>query len=488
MLEELKNETNKTLTENYATTYKSTLSDCLDLFATIGALRNADNDEIQKRFAKAFYEDKNLAMKTAFYARDVRGGLGERKVFRAILEWLKKNSPSSIIKNMNFIPEFGRFDDLFSLFGSSCEEHVLNFIKSGLQKDLESENPSLLAKWLPSINASDKNARALAKKISKSLGMDYKNYRRTLAGLRKKIKIIENSLREKDYTFDYSAQPSKAMLKYRNAFIRNDNERYKKFLVKVSKGEAKLNTGTLAPYEIILPLVNVFEFERDVFTPEELNSINVTWNAQEDFTHGENALAVVDGSGSMYRFCGAISPIAVALSLGIYFAERNTGEFRNHFITFSENPQLVEIKGENISEKVNYCMTFNEAANTDIQKVFELILNTAAKNNMPQDEMPATVYIISDMEFDSCTENSDLTNFEYAKKIFAEHGYKLPKLIFWNVDSRNTQQPVTMNEQGVALVSGTSPRIFSMITAGNVTPMEFMLEVLNSPRYENITA
>lgn len=489
MLEELKNEANKTLTENYAATYKSTLSDCLDLFATVGALRNAEDDEIKRRFARAFCEDKNLALKIAFYARDIRGGLGERKVFRVILEWLKENSPSSIIKNINFIPEFGRFDDLFSLSGSKCEDDVLNFIKSTLQKDIESETPSLLAKWLPSINASNENTRRLAVKLSKFLGMDYKTYRRTLSALREKIKIIENNLREKNYTFDYSAQPSKAMFKYRKAFIRNDNERYSNFLEKVSRGEAKLNTGTLAPYEIILPLVEVRMLEDlPKLTPEELKSIDVTWNAQEDFTRGENALAVVDASGSMYRLDGIISPIAVALSLGIYFAERNTGEFKNHFITFSENPQLIEIKGETIAEKVNYCKTFDDAANTDIQKVFELILNTAVKNNLPQSELPSTVYIISDLEFDYCTENSDLTNFEYAKKIFSGHGYKLPKLIFWNVDSRDTQQPVTMNEQGVALVSGTSPRIFSMITAGNITPMEFMLETLNSPRYENIKA
>ena len=479
-----KDETNKTLTENLATTYRSTISDCLDLFSTVGALRNADYDEIQKRFTRAFIEDKNLALKIAFYARDVRGGLGERKVFRIILEWLAKNSPSSIIKNIKFISEFGRFDDLSALFGTSCEEDAMNFIKSQLEKDIKNKTPSLLAKWLPSINASDKIARQKAKKLAKFLGMDYKNYRQTLSKLRKKIKIIENNLRRQDYTFDYSAQPSKAMLKYRKAFIRNDSERYEKFLADAAAGKAKINTGTLTPYEIILPLVG----QRKEFSPEELKSLDVTWNAQEDFTHGENALAVVDGSGSMYRLDGIISPISVALSLGIYFAERNKGKFKNHFITFSENPQLVEIKGENIFEKVNYCQTFNEVANTDIQKVFELILNTAVKNNLPQSEMPATIYIISDMEFDYCTENADLTNFEYAKKIFSEHGYSLPKTIFWNVDSRNNQQPVTMNEQGVALISGTSPRIFSMITTGNVTPLEFMLQILNSPRYENIVA
>ncbi len=181
-----------------------------------------------------------------------------------------------------------------------------------------------------------------------------------------------------------------------------------------------------------------------------------------------------------------IPPIAVAESLGIYFAERNRGEFRNHFITFSHTPQLVEIKGSNIFEKVNYCASYNEVANTNIQAVFELILNTAVKHNIPQNEMPETLYIISDMEFDYCTDDADMTNFEHAKKLFAEKGYTLPQVVFWNVDSRHQQQPVGMNEQGVILVSGTSPRIFAMLKSGNLSPESYMLEILNSERYSNI--
>lgn len=315
--------------------------------------------------------------------------------------------------------------------------------------------------------------------------MNYKDYRQMLSKLRLKIKILENNLREKDYTFDYSKQPSKAMLKYRHAFIRNDGRRYGEFLKNVSEGKIKLHTGTLAPYEIILPLVS---WNEKTFSEAERKSLNVTWNSQEDFTHGENAVAVVDGSGSMYRLDGILSPIAVAVSLGIYFAERNSGTFKNHFITFSENPQLIEIKGDDIFEKVNYCKSFNEAANTDIQKVFELILNAAVKNHVSQKELPETIYIISDMEFDSCANNSEITNFEYAKNIFNKHGYELPKIVFWNVDSRNAQQPVTMNEQGVILVSGTSPKIFAMLTSGKITPEEYMLMVLDSERYKNITA
>ena len=480
MLKQLKEEANYTLTENLALTHKSTLSDCLDLFATIGALRNSHPGEIITRFMRAFTEDRDMTAKIAFYGRDIRGGLGERRTFRVILQWLAENSPSTISKNISLIPEYGRYDDILELLGTKCEQSALSLIASQLKSDMDSESPSLLAKWLPSVNASNSETRQKALKIAKSLGMSLKDYRQTLSKLRAKLKIIENNLRTKDYTFDYSKQPSKAMFKYRAAFSRNDNERYMAFLDDVSAGKATLHTGTLTPYEIIRPILDTG------LNADEINAINTTWNAQEDFTNGENAIVVVDGSGSMYGGRN-VSPISVALSLGIYFAERNKGEFHNHFITFSMTPQLVEIKGANIYEKVKYCASFNEVANTNIQAVFELILSTAVKHNVPQSELPSTIYIISDMEFDYCN-NADITNFDYAKKIFAEHGYKLPNVVFWNVESRNTQQPVTMNEQGVTLVSGASPRVFAMIKSGNLSPMSFMLDVLNSERYRNITA
>ncbi|MBQ3345799.1 MAG: DUF2828 family protein [Synergistaceae bacterium] len=480
MLKQLKEEANYTLTENLALTHKSTLSDCLDLFATIGALRNSHPGEIITRFMRAFTEDRDMAAKIAFYGRDIRGGLGERRTFRVILQWLAENSPSTISKNISLIPEYGRYDDILELLGTKCEQSALSLIASQLKSDMDSESPSLLAKWLPSVNASSSETRQKALAVAKTLGMSLKDYRQTLSKLRAKLKIIENNLRTKDYTFDYSKQPSKAMFKYRAAFSRNDNERYMAFLDDVSAGKATLHTGTLTPYEIIRPILDTG------LNADEINAINTTWNAQEDFTNGENAIVVVDGSGSMYGGRN-VSPISVALSLGIYFAERNKGEFHNHFITFSMTPQLVEIKGTNIYEKVKYCASFNEVANTNIQAVFELILSTAVKHNVPQSELPSTIYIISDMEFDYCN-NADITNFDYAKKIFAEHGYKLPNVVFWNVESRNTQQPVTMNEQGVTLVSGASPRVFAMIKSGNLSPMSFMLDVLNSERYRNITA
>jgi len=485
MLNYLKQEANKTVTENGAATNITTESDCLDLFATIGALRRESDSEIESRFIRAFTENRDLAMKLLFFARDIRGGLGERRVFKVILNWLAKNEPKTVSKNLTYVAEYGRYDDLLALMGTPCEKEMLNVLKEQFEKDksaLENgEEVSLLAKWLPSANASNAQTVYNAKKIAKHFGLSETNYRKALVALRAHIRIIENNLRLKDYTFDYAKQPSKALYKYRQAFIRNDGERYGRFLDSVSNGEAKLNASTLMPYEIITP------FFRKNVSDDERKAINATWISQEDFGNDENALAVIDGSGSMY--CGTDPmPATVALSLGIYFAERNKGAFKNHFITFSENPQLVEIKGEDILDKLRYCYNYNEVANTNIQKVFELILNAAKRNSVPQNEMPSKLYIISDMEFDYCTEDSSLTNFEYAKKLFIKAGYKLPEIVFWNVASRNRQQPVTKNEQGVILVSGCTPRLFSMVAGGNINPYAFMLEVIESERYAKITA
>lgn len=485
MLKFLKKEADLTRTENGALTHSGTGSACLDLFASIGGLRSAAEAEILRRFHLAYSEDPDLAMKLLFFARDIRGGLGERRVFRIIWKDLASFAPESVRKNLPHLARFGRWDDLLVLLGTACEKDALTLIKQQLASDAMSmdmgDEVSLLAKWLPSVNASNVETVRMAKRIARALKLSDADYRRQLVKLRKYIRILENDLREGSYTFDYAKQPSKAMYKYRKAFARNDGERYSAYLDSVAKGEAALHTDTLTPYDIVQPLLR-----RDAADADR-RSADVTWKALPDFTRGENALVVADGSGSMYAWEHA-RPAAVALSLAIYFAERNTGVFQNHFITFSKRPRLVEIKGHDIAEKVACCRRCNEIANTDLQKVFELILKTAVKHNLPQSQLPATLYIISDMEFDACAEGAELTNFEYAKKLYEKHGYSLPRVVFWNVASRNAQQPVTQNEQGVALVSGSSPRIFSMLSSGELSPMALMLDILESERYAVIAA
>ena len=489
-LEDLRKEENLTYTENGALTNRSTNSYCLDLFATIGALRNAEDNEIISRFIKAYTEDNNMAMKILFFARDIRGGLGERRVFRSIWKWLSLHEAESVRKNIANVPEYGRFDDLLSLLGGPCEKGMLSFIKEQLDKDLAAlktgDTVSLLAKWLPSVNTSNKDSVKTAKKLAKAMGFSDAEYRKVLVSLRAEIKLMENYLRQKDYSFSYEKQPSKALYKYRLAFLRNDKERYSAFLDKAEENPSVMNTGTLTPYDIVAPIINK-DKERVAISKWDRRSMDITWKALPDYTGAENALAVVDGSGSMY--CGfGYTPATVAQSLGIYFAEHNKGCFHNHFITFSENPSLVEVKGRDIVEKLRYCMSFDECANTDLQRTFDLILKTAIQNRAKQEDIPEKLYIISDMEFDYCANHGEMSNFEYAKKEFAKYGYRLPQIFFWNVESRNRQQPVTKNEQGVALVSGTSPQIFSMLSKGILDPYSFMLETLSSERYERICA
>ena len=483
MLKAIKDELNAARTENGAVTNRTTGKACLDLFATIGALRHADAQEICGRFLKAYAEDPDLAMKILFYARDVRGGLGERRVFRTVLIWLAANEKCSVVRNLSLIAEYGRWDDVLVLLKTPCRKEALALLRERFEADmaaLESGGEvSLLGKWLPSVNASSPETTEAGKLIAKSFGLSERDYRTALTRLRAHIRILENNLREKDYTFDYARQPSRAMLKYRKAFLRNDGERYGAFLEAVDRGETAVHTGTLMPYELVERAYKCSE--------EERRSLDVTWRALEDFTTGENALVVADGSGSMYWGCRPM-PATVAQSLAIYFAERNHGAFRNHFLTFSMNPQLVEIRGRDLAEKVRYCMGFNECANTDLEAVFDLILRAAVRNRVPQADMPSKLYIVSDMEFDSCVMNSSMTNFESAKARYAAAGYRLPDLVFWNVDSRNGQQPVRENDRGVALVSGCSPRIFSMVMEGQLNPYEFMLRVIDTERYAPIAA
>lgn len=489
MLRYLKEEANKVYTENGAVANESTGDFCLDLFATIGAIRKESDSEIEARFVKAYTENKDIATKILFFARDVRGGLGERRVFRVILKWLAENEGETVKKNLKYVAEYGRYDDLLVLIGTPCENQTIALIKEQFYADMrameENKEVSLLAKWLPSVNASDKKTVFTAKKIAKRLGLSDATYRKSLSSLRAYIKIIENNLRKKDYSFDYAKQPSKATFKYRKAFIRNDGDRYNDFIRKAERDEVKLNASTLAPYELVGPLFQGYTMQK--LTKEEKASINATWKALPDYDLDENAIAVIDTSGSMYCF-GKPLPASVALSLGIYFAERNNGYFKNHFIEFSARPQLIEIKGKTFVDKLRYISSFNEVANTNIEAVFDLILKTAVKNKLSQRDLPAKLYLISDMEFDEAVDSAGTTNFENAKRKFEKSGYKLPEIVFWNVASRNRQQPVTKNDDGVVLVSGCTPRIFSMVAKGKMNPFTFMKEVVESERYAKITA
>ena len=492
MLNTIKNALNTAWTENGARTHASSLSDCLDLFFRAGGMRQADPHEIETVVMRAYTENPVYTLKTLFYIRDIRGGMGERRFFRIAMQALAKHAPEAVLRNVKLFSEYGRYDDLLILLDSPCAAEGIAVIRDRLDADLaamrEQKPASLLAKWLPSVNASNADTCAAGKRVAKLLHMQEKEYRKMLSALRKYTDILENRLRESDYTFDYAKQPSCAMLKYRAAFIRNDNERYAEFLAAVKAGKQTMHADALYPYDIIracrkggYPFPNLPSAEKD--------ALDAAWNALPAYGAAEeNALAVVDGSGSMYGGMGPVVPIDIALSLGIYFAEHNKGAFANHFITFSSRPKMVEIKGTQIADKAAYCASYNEAANTDLEAVFRLILETAVRNSVPQAEMPAKLYIISDMEFDYCvTGGNRQTLFDTMQQMYEEKGYRLPEIVFWNVTSRHSNIPVTMSQTGAALVSGASPAVFDIVTGSDLSPLRVMEQAILSERYAAVS-
>ena len=412
MLFELKKENNYTKTENGAVAFKSSLNFCLDLFATCGSLRNASEKDIVNRFIRAYTENPDIAMKILFYCRDIREGLGERRFFNVVIKYLCDKHPKTIEKNLGLFAEYGRYDDILELFDTPCELVAKDYLKKMFFEDLnnlENNKPiSLCAKWLPSINTSNKEKVRFGRKIAKYFDLSEKEYRQNLSKLRRNINIIENYLREKDYSFYYEKLPSKAALKYRKAFCRNDWDRYSEYLSKVRKNDSKMNTDTLMPYEIVNPFYSFNGWFGRV-SDQEAISLDTTWKALPDFTDDTNALVVIDTSGSMlWNRPGNPLPMTVATSLGLYFAERTEGEFKNHFIMFSETPQLIEIKGSTLQEKLEYIATFNEVADTNMEAVFDLILNAALNNKVKREEMPTRIFIVSDMEFNQGISNADI--------------------------------------------------------------------------------
>lgn len=497
----LEDELNYTTTENGAVALKSTKSGLLDAFGTLGAMRTNDEAEIIKTFNLAFAEDKELAMKLLFYIRDIRGGQGERRVFRVIMNYLAKNKPEVVIKNLDNFAFYGRYDDLLCLLDTPVERNVLGYINDTLKSDLISVNnggaPSLMAKWLPSVNGV-KNTRKVALKIVNGLNMSEREYRKTLSKLRKALDIVETKLCEKRYEdIDFSKLPSKAQMLYRELFMKHAEERYLEYLKQLSEGKAKINAGALLPVDIVGKVLRDY----DVSLANRY-LYDAMWKNLPNWFEGkeETGLCVVDVSGSMYG-----TPIEVAISLGLYCADKANGVFKDKFITFSENPRLVKVQGEDIVDKVTNTKNEDWGYNTDFNKVLQLILDTAIKNNCSQSDLPNKLYVISDMQFDAANGTGNTLHRDWAKK-FAEHGYEMPAIVYWNVDTRKCGMfQVDKNGTNVAMVSGYSPVLFKNVIEGTeyvetvnekgekvvkqqIDPVTVMLTTLQNERYDRVVA
>ena len=494
----LNNEFNISVTENGAVGYRTTGKELLDLNFAVASLRKMTDAEVAKRFKKAFCEDKVLAMKWLFFARDARQGLGERRLFRVVLKDLVNSNPEMVVPVINLIPEYGRYDDLWCLLDNKESADVIcKLVDDQLSEDLKNmkakKSISLLAKWLPSINASSAETKRYAKQICKAIDATEREYRKALSMFRKYLDVVEVKMSAKNWSeIKYDAVPSRANLIYNSAFLRNDEERRRDYLSKLEKGEAKINASVLYPHDIVHKYCNGWRLgKKDA-------AIEAMWKALPDTVQGcGNTIVVADGSGSMMTGVGGtkVTALEVANALAIYFAEHSSGEFKDKYITFSSRPQLVDFsKADSLHGKIQIAMSHNEVANTNIEKVFDLILTTAVQNKMHQEDIPKNVLIISDMEFDMATHNyggygkPSKRLFDVIAQKYADAGYQLPRLVFWNVNSRTGTIPVKENDLGVALVSGFSVNIAKMVMSGKLDPFECLLEALNSERYAPVEA
>lgn len=498
----LENATNYTYTENGAITHTTTKSALLDMFAMGAAMRSRSDSDIILMFRKAFAENPVYALKCLFYIRDIRGGQGERRFFRICMKDIAINNVEAARRNLKYVPEFGRWDDLYVFEGTALEADAFNFMKNQLALDVECKTPSLLAKWLKSENTSSRESRRLGNKTRIAFGMNHKQYRKVLAVLRERINIVERLMSENRWDeIEFDKIPSRAGMIYKNAFARHDLERVQSEKNVVSYADfakdkdTKVNAKALYPYECVAEALKLFRTGfywnmRSLPALDDTNRlmVNKYWENLADYFNDStfNGIAVVDTSGSMVS-SDASAPINVAISLGLYCAERAKGPFAGNYISFASRPQLIKTEGVDFADKVYRIYKTNLVDNTNIKATFDLLLDTAIQNNCSQDDIPQNVIVISDMEFDCAVEDRNLSSgnvntlFENIEKQWAAKGYKLPHLIFWNCDARQNNIPMLGNGP-ISYVSGMSPSIFETIMSGK-TGYDLMMEKLNSDRY-----
>lgn len=449
--------TNDAYTENGDVTNSTSGTALLDWFFQLGAMRKTNENEILRMFTNAFAEAPLDALRALFYARDIRGGQGERRLFRICLKWLVVNYPDVVYNNLHLVPEYGRWDDLFVLFDTDLEPHMAEFILANIYNGNQ-----LAAKWMPREKSAQRDKAFL---LAQYWGLSMRDYRKLLAG---NTSVVEQQMSANRWAeINYAHVPSKAMLKYRKAFPKHDPEGWLEYLESLSKGETKVNANTLYPSDIV----------GKIRQGSDEQILDHQWNALPNWVEANDFIPVCDVSGSMSG-----DPMNVSIGLGLYLSERANDAFKDLIITFSGKPQLHRVRGNNIRERVQNLSRADWGMNTNLRAVFGLILRQGQRFNLSQADMPKNVLIISDMQFDSCV--TGFSTFDDINRMYAQSGYTRPNLVFWNVRaSDNKAFPVKFDERGVALVSGYSPSIIKHVLTGEMNPVNVMRNVLDSDRY-----
>ena len=491
----LKEEDNKTYTTNGAGAYKSTLSAVYDLFATGAAMRGASESACLTLFRSAYEENPTLALKCLFWMRDIRGGAGERRFFRLCIKWLARAHKEEMEHLIRFVPEYGRYDDLFELFDTPLEAEMMGYIKYVIDKNED----HLVYKWMPSINTSSRLTQERGRKFAREFGMTEREYRKMLSEGRKACHLVETLMSQNEWDkIAFDKLPSRAGILYSKAFARREETkaRYAAFM---TSEKTKVNAGTLYPYDVVAKAVDIMGLQNPWVSEPRLDdtkrlAVNKYWDNLTDYFNGAtlNALCVCDTSGSMTVGDGKIAPIDVAISLALYTAERAKGPFQNHFISFSSRPTLIETKGVDFCAKVAYIYEQNLCENTNIEATFDLVLNIAIRNGLKQSDLPESFIIVTDMQFDASRSygyyNDTHTLMENIEAKWLAHGYKMPSLVFWNVNAASGGGNIPMQDKdGITFVSGASPVIFEQVIKG-LTGQQLMLQALNAERYAPITS
>lgn len=483
----LREMSNYTYTENNAVSLRSTLDAVYDLFALGAAYRQRSEEDIINLFKKAYRENAELAMKCLFYIRDAREGQGERRFFRVCMNWLAKSDDREAAKrNLQYVSEFGRWDDLYCFIDTPLQDDALEIMRQQIALDMSCKTPSLLAKWLKSINTSSAESRRLANITREYFGMTHKQYRRTLSILRERINVLEKLMSAGEWDkIEFDKIPSRAGLIYRNAFARRDvlRERYEKFIMDKN---TKVNAKVLYPYECVKSALDYIDY--GCADKLERAAINKYWDNLRNYFDGAafNGMALVDTSGSMTIKRNSIAPINISIALGLYCAEKCSGPYAGHFITFESNPHFIEVEGKDFVEKVENISNAPWGNSTNLEKAFDLMLDVAIRNNLSQKDIPENLIVISDMEFDQTGRNNCIFNTlcDGIKNRWKAVGYEMPHLVFWNCNARHDLIPMK-DDGNVTFVSGASPVIFEMIMSGK-KGIEVMKETLECERYSCI--
>lgn len=486
--EAITNETKWTTTLNGALALNTTSNKLLDFFGVVGALRNSNDNRIFGLFEEAYKQDPLFATKILFYARDIREGAGERSTFRKLLNYCANYHPEAVANNITLIPEYGRYDDLYELIGTPLESIMWRYMKTRFTSDLDlmaqGQPVSLLAKWIKSADASSHKTKKLGILTANKLGIPVYDFKRKYKALRKYIDVTECKMSTNRWSeIDYSSVPSRCMALNKSVFENHDRERFAEFGKKAAKGEVKINSSTLFPYDIMEKILyNFYPCRRNKLTSADLDILNAQWSQLPDYVEDANAIVMADTSGSMYG-----RPLASSVGLAVYFAQRNKGAYHNLWMSFSKKPKFHEIRGSRLEQIVENMNMGDWMMNTDLEAAFEAILDVAKANNVSKNEMPKSLIIISDMEIDVCT-NDNWTFYDEMYNRFIECGYDMPNIVFWNVNSWSDVFHADHKRKGVQLVSGNSVNIFkNLMSVVGMSPVEAMEHIINSDRYKNIT-